>query len=51
MKIIEIIEWVLAGVSELVIMNAIKRRERELEKKTGNIWMRKWVNSVPNATV
>lgn len=38
LKIIEIIAWVLAGVSVLatvpVVMNAIKRRKRQLEEKT-----------------
>ncbi len=38
LKIIEIIAWVLAGVSVLatvpVVMNAIKRRQRQAEMKT-----------------
>jgi hypothetical protein len=40
LKIIEIIAWVLAGVSVLatvpVVMNAMKRRKREMERKTGS---------------
>jgi hypothetical protein len=38
LKIIEIIAWVLAGVSVLatvpVVMNAMKRRKTQLERKT-----------------